>query len=276
MKNKNSFDLKSYLQRIGCDGELKPTLETLNRLTEEHTKSIPFENLDVILNKGIFLSDEAIFDKLVTKKRGGYCFEQNALLLQALESLGFDVKPLSARVRVRFQTREPIAPRTHMFLRIEIDGESFLTDVGMGAASLTKALKLVPDIEQNTPHDTRRLVQDRGRWYQQVLYGTTWHDTNEFTLEEMPQLDREVANWYTSTHPQSHFKAQIIAARALGNGQRISLQNRELTRRDRNGDSQKNHLQTYQEFNYVLIHQFGLNLSEAECQDLFGFAGVNS
>lgn len=271
MKTENQFDLKSYLRRLNYAGDTSPTVQTLNAITEAHTKAIPFENIDVILNKNILLSDEAIFEKLVTKKRGGYCFEQNALLLQALQHLGFDASPISGRVRLRFNSREADAPRTHLFVRVEIDGKSFLTDVGMGAASLTKALKLIPDLEQETPHDMRRLVQEKNRWYQQILYTNTWQDANEFTLEEMPLIDREVANWYTSTHPQSTFKSQIVAARALHNGQRITLQNLTFSRRERNGEAEKKQLQGHQELIDVLTNDFGLNLTLTDSDGLRTF-----
>lgn len=259
-----SFDLKSYLQRINYTGDISPTLQTLHAVTQAHTKSIPFENLDVILSKPILLSDEAIFDKLVTKKRGGYCFEQNALMLQALLSLGFAAKPLSARVRLRFTTRDQVAPRTHLFVRVEIGNESYVTDVGMGAASLTGALKLIPDLEQETPHELRRIVKDGSIWYHQIRYGDVWQDACEFTLEEMPLLDREVANWYTSTHPQSHFKSSLMVARALDNGQRITLQNFDFTERALNGEAQKKQLQNNQELIDVLTNRFGLVLSDSD------------
>ena len=267
-----SFDLAAYLKRISYAGETAPTLETLNALTEAHARSIPFENLDVILNRGIQLSEEALFEKLVTKKRGGYCFEQNSLLLMTLEHLGFDVKPISARVRVRFTSRVPDAPRTHIFLRVEIKGESYLTDVGIGSASLTKSLRLALDVEQETPHDVRRLQKEGSRYYHQVRYGESWLDTCEFTLEEMPFIDREIANWYTSAHPQSHFKTQVIAARALEGGQRISLQNLEVTRRSKNGGAEKQELLGREDFSEVLLHQFGLGLTSDECERLFVFA----
>ena len=259
-----SFDLKSYLQRINYSGDISPTFKTLNAITQAHTQSIPFENLDVILNKPILLSDEAIFDKLVTRKRGGYCFEQNSLVLQALLHLGFVAKPLSARVRLRFTNRQDVAPRTHLFVRVEIDGQSYLTDVGMGAASLTGALKLIPDIEQETPHELRRIVKEGNIWYHQIRYGEVWQDACEFTLEEMPLLDREIANWYTSTHPQSHFKGSLMVARALDNGQRLTLQNFDLTLRERNGESQKKQLQSNKELIDVLTNKFGLQLTDSD------------
>ena len=261
------FDLKAYLERIHYAGKTSPSLDVLNGLTEAHAKSIPFENIDAFLDRGISLSSDAIFTKLVTQKRGGYCFEQNSLFLSALESMGFSVKPLSGRVRLRFTSRDQAAPRTHMFLQVEIDGSIFLTDVGMGSASLTGALKLTPDLVQVTPHDSRRLVRESGLWYHQVLYGQTWQDACEFTLEQMPPVDQEIANWFTSTHPQSHFRDRVVASRALENGERVSLQNFELTRRSRTGEAEKKFLKNPLEIMETLTDQFGLVLSEADGRD---------
>ena len=93
--------------------------------------AIPFENLDVVLGRGIDLSDEAVDDKLIHRKRGGYCFEQNTLFMRVLLALGFDVTPISARVRIG-RTREETPARTHVFLRVPIDGVHYLADVGVG------------------------------------------------------------------------------------------------------------------------------------------------
>src|SRR6185369_9612361 len=134
------FDVDAYLARIGYSGPRVPTLPVLHALTAAHTQTIPFENLDVLLGRPIDLQPDAIFDKLVRRRRGGYCFEQNGLFLHALEALGFRVRPLSARVRLD-RPRDYTPPRTHMFLRVEIAGESWLTDVGVGGLSLTSALR---------------------------------------------------------------------------------------------------------------------------------------
>jgi N-hydroxyarylamine O-acetyltransferase len=262
------FDLKTYLRRIHYSGDTAPTLATLNGLTEAHTKTIPFENIDVILHRKIQLSDDALFKKLVVDGRGGYCFEQNGLFLRALVDLGFQVRPISARVRLRFTDRSEVAPRTHVFLRVDIGNETFLTDVGMGAGSLTKSVVLKTDEEQETPHDTRRLSKEGDLWYHLIRYGKVWQDACEFTLEEMPLIDREVANWFTSTHPQSHFRDKLVAARALDNGTRISLQNDEFTIRPRSGEAQKKKLQSHNEIINVLTSDFGLRLSEDDQEQL--------
>ncbi len=257
-----NLDLNSYLRRIKYSGELVPTFEVLSNMTEAHAKAIAFENIDAALSIPILLSSEAIFDKLVTNNRGGYCFEQNGLLLWALESVGFDVKPVSGRVRLRFDDRSQVGPRTHVFLKVNIGKDIFLTDVGMGSASLTGALKFIEDIEQETPHDTRRIVRGSGPWYHQVRYDGVWKDACEFTLEEMPLIDREIANWYTSTHPQSHFRDRLVAARARENGERLSLENFDYTIRPKNGEAVKRKLQNHDELIDVLKKEFGLQLSD--------------
>jgi arylamine N-acetyltransferase len=93
------IDLDGYFARIGYRGSRAPELATLNAIVRAHVQSIPFENVDVLLGKPIELAPEAIVAKLVASRRGGYCFEHNTLLLHVLLALGFDARPLSARVR---------------------------------------------------------------------------------------------------------------------------------------------------------------------------------
>jgi len=253
------LDLDAYCARLGYDGSRMPTLATLHAITAAHTRAIPFENLDVLLGRGIDLDPAAIFAKLVSNRRGGYCFEQNGLLLMVLQALGFRVAPISARVRWQ-RPRDVTPPRTHVFLRVELDGASWLTDVGVGGMSLTAALRLEPDIEQATPHEPRRLIREGTRWFHQVRLGDAWHDVCEFTLEEMPEIDRELGNWYTSTHPQSRFKNQLWIARAGQNGERRTLLNHEFTVRSRTGEATTRQIASPAELIEVLAAEFGIAL----------------
>ena len=260
-------DLPSYFQRIGYAGPRAATLEALNGILAAHVRSIPFENLDVLLGRPISLAPEDIARKLITDRRGGYCFEHNTLLLHVLQALGFTVVPVSARVRIQ-QPREYLPPRTHMFLRVEVGGESWLADAGVGALSLTGAVKLEADTPQPTPHEPRRIVRE-GAWtgfaqrapdarlIHQAYFADTWNDVCEFTLEAMPEIDRVLANWYTSAHPASHFKHRLIAARATAEG-RVSLVNRELRVRGRDGRADIRQLATPDELLLALAEHFDL------------------
>lgn len=225
------MDLDAYFRRTGYAGPREPTLATLHAVTLHHATSIPFENLDVLLGRPIRLEPEAIFQKLVHDRRGGYCFEQNNLLLAVLTTLGYRVTPLGARVR--WQTPRYVTPaRTHLFLRVHLPEGDWLTDVGMGGASLTGALPLEFERELPTPHETRRLTRDEhGRMFHQLWTGTEWADCCEFTFDFMHPIDCTVANWWTSANPASHFKTNVVVGRAQRDGTRKAIRGDEFTHR---------------------------------------------
>ena len=252
-------DLDAYFSRIGYAGPRDATLEVLNAIAASHIQSIPFENLDVLLRRPIQLEPPAMFQKLIHDRRGGYCFEQNGLLLEVLGALGFQVKPLSARVRWQ-RPRDYTPPRSHLFLRVELGSESWMVDVGVGGLSPTAAILLDDSGRvQSTPHEPRRIVREGGLLFHQVMLGGQWCDLYEFTLEEMPFIDRELANWYTSAHPQSHFRNNLIVSRAAPDGVRLTLLNDEFSIRGRDGYAEVRKLSSSAELKEVLATHFGLN-----------------
>ncbi len=253
-----ALDLDAYFARIAYHGPRAPTLAVLHAITAAHAQSIPFENLDVLVGRPIHVEIEAIVPKLVTARRGGYCFEQNALLLHVLGRLGFVAAPLSARIRLQ-RPRDFIPPRTHLFVRVDLEGEVWVTDVGAGSASLTSALRWDDrGEEQATTHEPRRIVRENDRWFHQVRYGSEWQDVCEFTGEEMPLIDRVLANWYTSAHPDSSFRARLTVARALPEGRRLTILNRDFTVRERDGRGETRTTASAEELLAVLTESFGI------------------
>lgn len=230
MSTPAGFDLAAYLARIGYTGARTPTLDTLHAVTWHQATTIPFENLDVLLGRPVALAPEAIAAKLVQARRGGYCFEQNNLLLLALRALGFHVTPIGARVRWQ-QPRDFVPPRTHLFLRVHFARGDWLTDCGLGAASLTGAIPLEFDRELPTPHEPRRLTNEGGRLFHQMKMGDTWADLCEFTLDELHPIDCEVANWWTSANPASRFKQDVAIGLALRDGTRKAIRGGTFTHR---------------------------------------------
>ncbi len=253
-------DLDRYLDRIGYRGSREPTLPVLHALTAAHTRSVPFENLDVLLGHPIDLDPAALFDKIVVRRRGGYCFEQNGLFLEVLGALGFDAAPLSARVRLD-RPREVVPPRTHLFLRVRVEGATWLTDVGIGGVSLTSAIRFEADVEQSTPHEPRRIVHEDGRWFHQARLGPRWADVYEFTGEEMPLVDREMGNWFTSTYPGSHFRHRLMVARAGAEGRRCTLTDTEFKIRGRDGHAETHPVGSPEDLLAVLDQHFGLSFA---------------
>lgn len=258
----DTFDLAPYFARVGYNGSRAPTVDVLHALTEAHTQAIPFENIDVLLDRPIRLETEALFTKLVLARRGGYCFEQNGWFLAVLRQMGFDVRALGACVRLGEPDRRVPMQRTHVLLEVRFGDAAWITDVGVGSASLTRALRLVAGREQATPHEPRRLDHAGGRWYHQIRRGGAWVDVCEFTGEEMSLPDRRVANWYTSTHPDSVFRRQLSVSLARPHGERLSVHDAMLTRRRADGREERQAIDDHDGLLDVLRTHFGIVLPD--------------
>lgn len=260
--------LSRYWRRIGYARAPDVSIETLNDLTYAHSTHIPFENIDVLLGRPVDLSLSALFDKLVTRRRGGYCFEQNGLLLAVLDTLGFNARPLRASVRLGQADRSLPTAHTHMCLAVVVADQTWVTDVGVGAQTLTQALKLEADTVQTTPHDQRRFQWFDEKWFLQVKQGDDWVDVYEFAGDTMTYPDRRVANWYTSTHPDSHFRHQLSVAVAQPEGTRFTLSDNVFTQRWRNGESHKRTLSSPTDLQGVLADRFGLDIPVSAIREL--------
>jgi N-hydroxyarylamine O-acetyltransferase len=255
MLDAQTLDLAAYLVRIGYEGALDATLETLRALHVRHASSVPFENLDVQLGRPIRLDLGSLQEKIVTKRRGGYCFEQNTLFAAVLRRLGFRVTTLSARVR--YMTTE-IMPRTHMLLRVDVAEGAFIADVGFGGHGLVAPLRLAPGLEQEQYFDTYRLIDEGGSYGLEARFEERFAPLYGFTLEESFPVDYELANYYTSTHPSSRFVQMLVAAKWTDTG-RHTLRNREHT--VRRGDViERRTLETDEALFAALDHDFGLTV----------------
>ncbi|HZD18388.1 MAG TPA: arylamine N-acetyltransferase [Actinomycetota bacterium] len=202
------LDLDAYLDRIGHRGPVEPTVACLGAVHLAHVSSIPFENLDILLGLPIRLDLESLQDKLVRRRRGGYCFEQNTLFAAVLEAIGFGVTRLAARVRLG---RQGITPRTHMVLRVDAGGSEWLADVGFGGGSILAPLPFEPGPVAEQFAWRFRLVDTDGARVLQTLRPDGWLDYYGFTFEPQHPVDFELANHYTSTHPDSRFTRTLTA-----------------------------------------------------------------
>ncbi|WP_437669964.1 arylamine N-acetyltransferase family protein [Sorangium sp. So ce131] len=251
--------LDAYLARIGHDGPRAPTLDTLRAISVLHLRAIAFENLDSWSGRRVDLSPAAIERKLVHGRRGGYCYEQNGLLSRALRALGFEVRGLAARVRWGLPEGE-IRPRSHMLLRVELAEGPYLVDVGFGASAPVAPLRLVHDVEQKTPLETFRLRGEDGGQVLEVKSGEAWRALYWFDFTEQLAADYDLFNWWVSTHPESLFVRSLVAARPTATG-RITLLDRELTYRHRDGAVEQRTLASADALRGVLEGEFGLDLS---------------
>jgi N-hydroxyarylamine O-acetyltransferase len=220
----SGMDLQAYLRRVGYSGDVRPTRAVLEALHLAHATHILFENLDVLLGRPVSLALKDIEAKLVHGGRGGYCFEHNTLFAAVLREAGFDVTPLAGRVRYR---ASQVLPRTHMLLRVEVEGTTCIADVGFGSEGLLLPVPFGQGQETRQFAWTYRVAEEGGQHVLQSRRSGAWIDLYAFTLEPQHPIDFEMANHYTSTHPASRFKQTLIVQK-LAQDARTSLRNREL------------------------------------------------
>ena len=256
-----TMDLDAYLLRIGHAGGRAPTLNTLREILARHTEAIAFENLNPLMNWPVRLDLESLQRKLVQDGRGGYCYEQNILLSHALQALGYTVAGLAARVLWNAAVAGAVPPRTHMLLRVDLDGQPWLVDAGFGVMTPTAPLRLKTDEVQATPHEPFRLLEDRDEFVTQANIRGEWRSLYRFGLQEQLLPDYELANWYVSTHPESRFTSRLMVARPAS-GRRYTLLNNEFTVHHLNGGSEQRMLTSTAEIQTLLESEFQLKLPD--------------
>ena len=252
---RDALDLEAYLERIGYSGGLQPVHAVLEAIHLAHATHIPFENLDILLKRPIRLDLASLQAKLVSGGRGGYCFEQNLLFSAVLQRLGFSVTQLAARVLHRSRRR---LPRTHILLLVDVDGATWLADVGFGLEGLLLPVPFGNGREARQFGWTYRVVEANGEWTLQSLRSGSWLDLYSFTLEPCLAVDFEPANHYSATHPDSRF-VRTLTVQLPTPEVRYMLRNRELVL-DRGKTVTRRVLADDDALLAVLAETFGLRL----------------
>jgi len=222
---------QNYLDRIGMartpgKPALSADIDTLRRLHAAHRETFLFENLTIQTGGGISLALDDLQRKFLDEGRGGYCFEHNTLFAAALRELGIAADTLLGRVR-----RGPPHRwcRTHMVLRVPLDGEVWLADVGFGALGLVEPMPLADGASSPQGGFVYRLRRDGCHWILSARDAAADVDLYEFTDDPQTMWDVEVANHFTSTHPESIFRKSLTIQRSAG-AERVILRSDTLSR----------------------------------------------
>jgi arylamine N-acetyltransferase len=258
----DGVDLAAYFDRIGYRGPAEPTVDTARALVAAHNRSIPFENLDPLLGIPVAdLSAAALTDKLVHRRRGGYCYEHNGLMGYVLDALGFGVERLAGRV-VWMNPDGPLPAQTHQVLRVTVPGVDgpLLVDVGFGGQTLTSPIRLAAGPVQETRHEPYR-IQERGDGLQleaEIL--GAWQPLYMFTTRPQPRIDLEVGSWYVSTHPNSFFVTGLTVALVTDDA-RYNMRGRHLAIH-RGGNTEQIRFDTAADVLDALTDRFGIDLAD--------------
>lgn len=215
-----SFDLDVYLARIALGARPSPDAAGLERLQRAHRMAIPFENLDVILGRDIHIDSEAAFAKLVTARRGGYCFEHNRLFGDALAALGFDARALLGRVWLApVDTADQVPGRTHTLSLVQVDGQDWIADPGFGG-SYTPPMPVADGGIATAPDGSVfRLERDEAHgWMLSRDAGGGFQRQYSFTLDDVWASDLLMGNHWCATAPASRFTYSRIVSVVLPKG----------------------------------------------------------
>jgi N-hydroxyarylamine O-acetyltransferase len=213
-----------------------------------------------LLGEPVRLDEKSLIDKLIHRRRGGYCFEQNNLFRLVLETIGFELTPIAARV-VWNSDKNYINPRTHMAMIVDLAGERFLCDVGFGGVTLTTPLAFESGTVQNTPHERFRILRTDELFTLEVQVETGWRATYQFDLQPQLAIDYEAMNYYVGTHPGSHFRYHLMAARPFAGG-RFSLGGNQFTRFEKGIVTEKRLIQSGKALEALLKQDFQLTLPD--------------
>lgn len=252
----SAAQLDATLARLGLPPQRPAaTLANLDRLIVAALHQLPFENLDVLLDQPILIEPDAVFAKVVERRRGGYCFELNSLFARLLSSLDYRVTLLVARVRWGLPAEAPLTPQTHLLLRVDLPEGPHLVDIGFGGPASPRALPL--RLHETLPGGWQITGAVDGELEMATRSPSGWQTLYRFTLEPQHWADYGMRNWYTSTYPQSVFRHSLRVALSE-EGARLSLLNGQFSRRTVDGAVEQRNIDDVDELLAVLCERFHL------------------
>lgn len=271
--------LATYLARLGLDQPPEPTVAGLTGLQLAHRAAIPFENLDVLLGRPIAIDSAGAFAKLVSARRGGYCFEHHRLYADMLAAIGIASRPLLGRPRLALAEGE-IGPRTHVLPLVMLEGRAWIADAGFGG-SYVPPLPLEHGAEAATGdgarHRLRHVQRPDGEWLLERAgprastdgrhqdHGD-WQAQYSFDMAPVQEADLAQCNHWTATWPQSRFVAGPIVSKVLSDGF-VALTGTSLRVAQR-GEAQVQELGSAEEWRSALAEHFGIASSPTEVSQL--------
>jgi N-hydroxyarylamine O-acetyltransferase len=246
--------ISSYLERIGYKEPVELSAEVLSELHYVHLLNVPFENLDIHLGRPILLNEDHLFEKIVTYRRGGFCYELNGLFAALLRELGFKVDLLSARV---YENGEFGPELDHLTLRVRLE-DDWLVDVGFGDNFL-RPLRLFEtgaQVQSGVAYHVHRRSSD---WeLLEMDEQGEWQRSYSFDLQPRQLSDYTERCTYHQTSPKSHFTQKRLCTRATPEG-RISLSGRRLLTSKR-GQRREKVLADEKTYLSALDRYFGIRL----------------
>jgi N-hydroxyarylamine O-acetyltransferase len=246
------MNISEYLERIHIHKIERPGYSFLSKLQLQHLLTVPFENLDIHEGKKIVLDESLLYEKIVSRGRGGFCYELNGLFCRLLRTVGFTAQIVSARVYM--PARNLFSPEfDHMAILVDIE-DSYLVDVGFG--DTFRRPIAMPDGAVEDVSGKYQIRSDKDQFVLEKLQSDNWQPVYSFTIQPKAISDFEEMCSFNQTSPESHFTQQLICTIATETG-RISLSDDYLTVTDGN-TKRKIKVKSSEDFRLNLQNYFGI------------------
>lgn len=204
------LSVEAYLERIGYGGPLELNEKTLTGIHEAHSFTVPYENLEIMEGKPLSLDFVSLYNKVVVRKRGGYCFELNGAFYWLLDQLGF--QPVEYFGRWIWGEPMAVPMKRHRISKVVLDGRAYICDVGVGTATYVRPLIFEIGLEQEQCGLTFRILKDEilGFLVQRATKDSDWENFFSFTEERALPIDFYYAHYWCTTHPDSSFTKNTL------------------------------------------------------------------
>lgn len=252
-----------YLDALGLQRST-PTLAFLSEITARHVAQFAFCSVGPRLGDELPLDAESLYSRIVLRRRGGYCFEQNGLLFEVLAELGFQVTLYLARVIYDQETHPGL---THRITVVDLDGERHLVDVGFGPLGPRMPISFSGEVSREAERSFRVFPRLAGELHVQTLQDGKWFSLYRFELVRYGPADCELGHFYSHRHPDAAFVRNLVASRILPAEVR-SLRNREYWVMTGTGDHKRD-VRDPAHLRQLLDEEFDIQVTAAECDDLF-------
>ena len=250
------MNVATYLKRINYDGVLTRTAQALHDLQMTHLMNVPFENLSIHAREPIDLTEDALFDKIVTRRRGGFCYELNGLFAWLLRGLGFEVTMLSASVARKDGSYTP--PFDHMALMVSLE-QRWLLDVGFGDTFRVPLLLDNADVQQQNGRSYQVALDDTHYIVMEQKEDKPWQPQYRFTLQAYDFSDYAEMCHYNQTSPDSSFTQGRVCTLATPMG-RLTLSETQLITTTLSGERQECEVANEAEHSILLKKHFDIAL----------------
>jgi N-hydroxyarylamine O-acetyltransferase len=252
----NENNIQYYLEKVSVN-QPELSISFIKKLQNAHLGTFPFSNLGVLLHENLTLESQALFERVVTQRRGGYCFEQNKIFFEVLKYLGFDCDIVLCRV---LHNRNVDVPRTHRTTKVTLAGINYFVDVGFGPLCSREPLLLELEKPQDQGDAIYRIIQpDMGRYLFQKEEVDGWFTLYSFDNGFYTEADCLCGHHYSSTHPDAAFVNNLVVSLKSYDNVRL-LRNGEFHRIQR-GITEITEISSKGHLGVILLKEFGLKVT---------------